>query len=299
MQRLDLAITDDQRAEISRRIADLFKDPNLIPLITSTDPAKRAPNQEKIVRELVSTAKRDIDASRTLRSKGDYANAVFYLEQSVEKLTKAYALQLSFVTVGEAREVSHYSPQVFFKLLQRQWSPYLMKIIESSYPQFDQEPYRKLRDTVRDFKGSDKKGELAKIPREGFTEVLKIARQMGESINSFISVLQELSPFLNEAIIGPFVQWSRDYGYTGNRSDLEQVFNEKMPAIVEQLRLFGEFWRLYVLCCITYPHSTTTRYPGEYLNPSDYRAGLGIVDSIEDLLGELEEHFATLDEALK
>jgi hypothetical protein len=65
----------------------------------------------------LEVAKRDPEAARCLSSRKLYPQAVFFLQQSVEKATKSFGLWAKVVTEGEVKDaVGHDAWKVFSKI---------------------------------------------------------------------------------------------------------------------------------------------------------------------------------------
>ncbi|MFA6363240.1 HEPN domain-containing protein [Methanoregula sp.] len=64
----------------------------------------------------LATAQQDLKAARCLHENGYYPQAVFYLEQSVEKGLKSYSITLGIIDESEARrEISHKTLKIYEK----------------------------------------------------------------------------------------------------------------------------------------------------------------------------------------
>lgn len=73
-------------------------------------------------------AKMDLKAAKCLYEQALYPQAVFSLQQSVEKMTKAFgALSLDMTPAEMKKEIGHFPFQVFFCALQRIIEPFITK----------------------------------------------------------------------------------------------------------------------------------------------------------------------------
>lgn len=81
----------------------------------------------KQIETLELKSKNDLELAKKAYELEDYCNALFHLQQSIEKTAKAYGLFLGIIT-NPQKEISHKTPKVFIKLLRLSWVDDLAKI---------------------------------------------------------------------------------------------------------------------------------------------------------------------------
>jgi len=64
----------------------------------------------KIAKNLLEIAKKDLKASKCLYDNGLYPQAVFYLQQSVEKATKTFGILSDFIDENELKDFVGHNP---------------------------------------------------------------------------------------------------------------------------------------------------------------------------------------------
>jgi HEPN domain-containing protein len=69
---------------------------------------------------LLETAKKDLEAARLLYSEKFYAQAVFYLEQAIEKGTKALGIKLKIISdEKETKDIGHHAWRLYLKMVEK------------------------------------------------------------------------------------------------------------------------------------------------------------------------------------
>ncbi len=64
----------------------------------------------KLSKTLLEIAKKDLEAAKCLYEKELYPQAIFYLQQSVEKAAKSFAIMTNMIKEDEVKAVWHYPP---------------------------------------------------------------------------------------------------------------------------------------------------------------------------------------------
>jgi len=75
----------------------------------------------KQIKYLTSRSEKDIDRAKDAYKDGDLNNAVFHLQQSIEKMVKAYGLYLGIIKKEDLIKIGHNTPEVYLKLLKKSW----------------------------------------------------------------------------------------------------------------------------------------------------------------------------------
>ena len=249
-------------------------------------------------------AKKDLEAAKCLYEKGLYPQTVFYLQQSVEKAAKSFALMMNKISESQAKEFKHNTLKIHEKLLNEQ-----METLE------------RLNETSR------------VIPRLKETSLLKdidfngVCGVLDRSQNS-ISTIQAERRFLSKQeimqLIGDLNTLEKDVAIAFDSGpdqeftdklrqgllELLDVLHEYSPQKVEELKkevsalspnfLWGILEKIkprlidlyYVvpsllyLSIITFPHAVTSRYLEAGVNPLEtYKKDFPLIE----LFGECVE----------
>lgn len=223
-------------------------------------------------RQLLVTAKEDLNSAKMSTNKRQ-RNAIFDLQQAVEKTTKAFYV-LTGTTNDNLLEVRHTTPKVFFNLFQEHESSILAFCLQ----------YRKA------FKYWKKPAELKGI--------LSLKKEMAElkkdEIQGLFAIIDHGYEKTRQkidkmGIIGAkhaLTQLSKDG--LGKRFLTPQMINEFASDKNLQfvlVDLFIALLYLYVLGLITYPHAES-RYPDTQL--IDYRSDFGLSECF-DLVADKTE----------
>ncbi len=236
----------------------------------------------------------DLKASKTLYSTGDYPNAIFHLQQSVEKATKAYALSIGLFKVDELKGVGHDTPEVFLKLLAKKGILQSIDMLNRiSSAEIDKSKNLEIREIIKKIKKTETKVKVAKLTKEQIQGNLQLCKTIDEfhqkikrDLASSITPLKSLSSEMSK-IIGTQLD---EAGLSIKSKDLDKIIRNEFDKIKpEFLDWASKFTRMFILSVVTYPHAIFARYPDGEIKPKDYRRGLGIVDEIESVLKELED----------
>jgi len=250
---------------------------------TGSEQDKFRPNLN-FAHKLLEAAKRDLAASKALST--DKANSIYHLQQSVEKITKAYGLALGVVTRKEVeRGVGHISPRLFIIMLHKRLFVSYAQLMKSFKPQLNTDT-TKMEELIE-----TKRPELARMNDKSIRQLLDLMDKIEESLNSEQSK-KELELHTNVA----FDTFSKFEGADlAKLGALQKLFQN--PTFFT--RLIVSFLRLYLFSVVTYPHFAYTRYPGGEIEPDDYNDSLGIVKMAPEITVALERSIKNLEEYLE
>lgn len=250
----------------------------------------------KLSRNYLEIAEDDLKAAEVLYANKIYPESVFYLQQSVEKMSKAFGILYDLVPKKKLRNIQHFTPIVFIKILKRKWMFNFIALIRDTYPEYknmlqtSQEELTKIEQLIRE---SENRQKMAKMSKEEITAMLAFIKKYRESLESeeIRSKINEIMEILEEA-----------KKEMNGKDQVEIKFIEQLSKLIKRIkedkqgfiRLVAVLPSLYILSIITYPHSTYTRYPDGKLTPKDYKPGLGIVDCLPDLFPEVKNNIEAL-----
>jgi len=235
-------------------------------------------------------AKKDLVAAEILHNNGLYPQAVFYLQQSVEKTSKSFALMSNIITAEELREIGHHPFLILKKLLDAHGEKLdTIHNVISKIPELrDLTIFKELNvsDQYEDLEKTDKtfdqlvkvKKELIFYPKEYYTKLFEELKQIELEIKEKHSKITEedlrkfgehLIPF-SALVSDKFPHISLE---NINKQELEEYIGSKefidllkkiIPAIFDLAYIFPS---LIYLSVITFPHAVIARYPQNGLNP--------------------------------
>lgn len=82
----------------------------------------------KRISDFISLAKNDISRANDAYRDNDFNNTLLHLQQSIEKIVKAYGMRLGIIENPQI-EVGHNTPKVYLKLLEETWELYKIREI--------------------------------------------------------------------------------------------------------------------------------------------------------------------------
>lgn len=252
--------------------------------ISSPFPSEATENMDEIVDGLIRNAEIDFKDSNLLYKNGSYSNAVYHLQQAIEKLVKACAMNFFRLDYSSVRKTSHNSPEVYLELLMNPILNKLLRKVGSLIPEIDLKPLDILDQTIKNIKRTETKVELAKMPATDLNNILDICDELMVIDVKIIGsdFLKEqnrdhFDDYLKETLTS-LIPYFPDLESKTSGLDLKKLAEENMNFIYEWLNeSITTILTLYHLGIIVYPHESFTRYPGERMSPQDYNESLGIV----------------------
>lgn len=147
----------------------------------------------KIGIALLEMAKKDLDASKVLFGGKLYPQAVFHLQQSVEKAVKSFGIYERAITEDRLERFRHDPVKVYMKMVERWGSIAIMaKEMSEIFPEFKvldmiKWPYAdrsKLENILEDLKRASETYKLDSISEDGLERFLSIIARCREKIEN-------------------------------------------------------------------------------------------------------------------
>lgn len=266
--------------------------------------------------KLIETAETDYEASKLLYQNEMYAQAVFHLQSSVEKLVKSYSIIFhDFTPKNIISEIVHTTPQAFITPLVDWWSKLyrLSQLIEKTDENHNLVVH--IKKTIDSYPGLD---DLANLRAEGTKkEVKKLLDEYGKGIAITGAINIKLALSKNRQSRELVHEWLDDEDRLETDVELflateRMVLPEDIPE--EDKNRIMEHWRdyrrrqlnlanIFTLAVLTFPHAIPTRYPDEnyhkFLSPHNYNKELGIVQCFKQLSWLLRESIKWFREDLE
>jgi len=214
---------------------------------------------------LSNTARLDMESAKTLYEKHLYATAVYHLQQSVEKISKAYGITFFFFDEKDLKEpsIGHKTPRAFIKGVETPEIQGYIKIMQALHPELK----------------ADTK-ELKKVVDSGQYDIAILSK---EAILSVLGTIDRLETAFKEKgteeIMNTAFEFLSEFVHS-----LKKEGKKKRVKDTLDVDFLISFISLYLLSVVTYPHFAYTRYPDGKLKPGDYKEGMGIVDTTPEIL---------------
>ncbi len=222
--------------------------------------------------EFFEIAKTDFRRSTDAYNLKDYPNAIYHLQQSIEKLVKAFGLCQGSFSEKELRTISHKTPLAFIELIKEEKIGLFITSLKKIHPN--------LNTNTDDLKlAINTKGvELALSSEDAIRSQLDLVKQIEDALmNSRVDqVLEQALPALAKL--------------QGN--------DRKYPNF-SVMKFSSIFIKMYILAAITYPHEAFTRYPDREVKPSQYNETLGIVKTAPQIFEIIKDAIDIFDKFLK
>lgn len=259
----------------------------------------------KTILAFYATAVADLEDAKTLIEKPSFASAISYLQQSVEKLSKAYSLIEGVIPFDKFKSKVGHQPHKIFRKQSENFKVEVSKVIllEKHYPEFlnsnmneksiDWKKYQKeITKEIVKAQHLDP-WEFHELSHFDIDFILEEARKLEATK---IEIDEEV--FLNQApeILISYLNNIKKYNPTEIGNFITNLEHPEFAKKIGLLCLYhvksipdGLFltYSLFILSLITASHQETTRYPcGDCgFNPREYYIeGLGIVDKLPELL---------------
>ncbi len=262
---------------------------------------------------LLEIAKKDLEASRLLYENELYPQALFYLEQAIEKVFKGLSVALEIITLDEAKKISH-TPFQWFIIVQEKYIENvekiesLLMILSTSHPipVWSYEEKTKLSEISKKIKKWDK--EARKL--SGSEELLEEFISEYEEIGNQLEQLREISPEERQNIIGEVLESEIKklyYGYKlpyfvtvtfayHTKAMLEFLFGN-IELIIKPLSLI---WCSLFLFIPLYPVVSMVRYPIGSHNPLEvYDENHPLIKKFDLLYQKIEEILIEIERYLR
>lgn len=273
---------------------------------------------------LFEIAKQDLEAAKCLFERGFYPQAVFYLQQSVEKATKSFGLLSNVIKEDELTvDIGHNPLNVYKKSIEEQKDkldkincaiekvPKLRetKIIKKLNIRMYQKKIPKALDWVVSLnKGKE---EILFIQK---SEIRSVIREL-DKLESELEIFQETTITLTEEILNEFREAFIEFLDSLNELRPQKIENEKRKLEGLDLNLMKEVIRiiqsapirnaiyithsLFYLSSIMLPHAIVTRYPERKHDPLKiYNKNLPLIQLFNDVVEIMEKTLSKLENLL-
>jgi HEPN domain-containing protein len=277
---------------------------------------------------LLETAKKDLETARLLYSEKFYAQAVFHLEQAIEKGTKALGIKLKIISdEKETKDIGHHAWRLYLKMVEK--IEELWKAIEEQILTSDSSSNQELKKVLEEIKQvlvRDQVSEFKDIVNTYSKEITfesalsqEALKEIQNTLNKANKLRKEaLNYSINDKIIESlnarralFDQTLNSISDSNPRSALIQV----SAQLTSRKETFSAFIKKQYPCyirlgsCLIYslflslifsPHSVKSRYPKEGFNPSKvYTDRLPLIQTFKFFLKSAKVFLEDLEYVLK
>ncbi len=265
-------------------------------------------------------AKADLETCKLLFKKKQYPQAVFFLQQSCEKVNKAILLHSNQATVEQMYSDSHRAPKYFKRSLNNIQEQH--KQIEGAVSQIPNFPkYHFLKSKLhKDSKKMIKKSiasldklslhqdqilktdlqelesylsEIYKVKRFRFTITQSTAKKIEQHFDKNFPKLFRYFPFLKEDL-------KQMQLFLKNEQNRKQFFDVLIfKGIPFSIRFMKAHLTFSILAILTYPHVSTTRYPDRNTGANPllvYQSNHPLIIKMPEIIKLLSQAFNIIDE---
>lgn len=257
------------------------------------NPENENVERRQYVKKITILAEDDLKSAKILYKNKMYPAAIYHLQQSVEKLVKAYMFYFSILNKKDlSGYVSHDTPKAFLKFIDKfkdVLNPTLsfaenIHLSNSNLPEISNKDILKFEKSIK-----MEKKQIVKMKSDEIKDVIVIADNLFNILNNPQNFDDVESKMLE--IISNIKTELCD------REDFIEV-NDKITEIIDgiearikafEIDKFKDFHSyiptLYILSVITYPHATFSRYPNEV----EYNETLGIIQCFDRITKLLDK----------
>ena len=237
----------------------------------------RTPETIKSSRSFFTKAKVDLKGAKILYKKKIFDNSIFLLQQSVEKAAKGYFMLHSRASKSKLKEIGHKEPLLFIELFRN--SLKYSDVIKFYKPDWSPDFIEGFNKLMAD------KAKLARMNKEIIIKLIKIPNQFfdpkSEAGKEILSIWDK----------GKLAQTIKSI------VDEKGVIKDEI-VLKNVLESVYALYSLLILAYVTFFHAVSTRYPGELINPAEYKKGLGIVDAAPRIFKELDKTIKIIERQL-
>lgn len=230
-----------------------------------------------LAEEFLKAGQTDISASFLLHQNGDYPNAVYHLQQAVEKITKAYGLAFAMINredlyKGDKKKlIGHVTPKVFLGLFDKK-----IGVAAVELPK------------VLNLNMKTDLTDLKKLIKE---KPLELANLNYEAIHTLVELNTKLRVALDTPEIRGGCKNAVEVAGTLLIEDQQIQKNieklKKNSYVIVELTL--ALMSMYLWAMVTFPHFAYTRYPNDEMPIKKYDSELGIVRALPEVLSEVKD----------
>jgi len=207
----------------------------------------------------------DLLRAKRAYSEIDYSDSIYHLQQSAEKLTKAFGLIQGNISNKDLRKINHKTPRAFITMIKNRVG--LVELVKDLQLGIN-------TDTNQvEFIINSKDKEIALM-----------------SVDQIIALLS-----IGDVIKRTFASRKVDDIFKKIITDLASLQGKKIRNHDFSISDYSaSFIKLFLVAVITYPHESFTRYPDRDIKPSQYTDSMGIVKAAPQVFDVLHESIDSL-----
>jgi len=275
---------DEKFGWIDKIMEEICKDKRALLFFKDVLNSKISEDDERIKEELFYTGYRDLEASEMLYEKGYYEMSVYHLQQSTEKLSKYWAMEMFKLSSADIYKMKHRSPEAHLKAMEKMLNKYLYNIghiYEDIPPDLGDEPKKMLKEVRKIKQKLNKAKKDEKFLNPSYEDIDYLIKMMDE-IKGMISKLENTIEEKYRKKIEEFfiMLYEREL----NEEEISMVIN----IFISFASMIAATTNLFIISAITFPHEASSRYADKkyLLSPSLYKPGMPLVDRLPKLIEE-------------
>ena len=233
------------------------------------------PDNTALMKGHLRISRDDLAAAEVLNRKHLYSAAVYHLQQSVEKATKAFCIGTGLVSASEAKSIGHNSLEghLLYASKLTSFIPELSKID----PRFNVDPARI--------------GEVEK-------QRLEIVRLDRSAVNILLANYDAVDKSM-DFVLSQAADWSNSPTTRASKRQAESKRphdgNDAGRTRAQRIKHGRNIPFLFLAAVLTFPHEEFTRYPDGKIKPWDYGKSMGIVACMPDLIRRMDKTLRALE----
>jgi hypothetical protein len=266
-------------------------------------------SRSEYLSDLINISKCDLEDSLVLYGNKSYRNAVYLLQQSVEKAMKAWAVMIYNKLDPEklGKKIWHFSPRAFYLLIEENLPKLISYITDFSekinFPEFETLLEEEIERIKTESKEEGKYIE-AIIKRNESTKRRTFFKMGEELLETFkdpalvehtLSFAEKLHAY--DEITIAFIEMLISIVSSKLPPDIKEIIDMVFLEISRFIREFSDkFAPMILLSLITYPYALYTRYPNKEIPLNQFNMELGIIKHFQPLVDMTRDGITWLEE---
>jgi len=237
--------------------------------------SRSGPDDVALMKGHLRISRDDLAAAKVLYKKHLYSSAVYHLQQSVEKATKAFCIGTGLVSASEAKSIGHNPLEGHFLYASR---------LSSFIPELGKIDPRCNVDLAKIGEVEEKGLEIARLDRNAINSLLASYDAVDKSMDYMLSqVANWVNSQTTRASKG---QAASKRPYSGD---------DVGRTIAQRIQLSRNIPFLFLASALTFPHEEFTRYPDGKIKPWDYGKSMGIIACMPELIRRMDKTLRALE----
>ncbi|BBL45561.1 hypothetical protein MJ1_0398 [Nanobdella aerobiophila] len=269
---------------------------------------KKIPEENKeYSKELIDNAKKNLEESKDLYNKRNYALSIYYLDQALLLSIKSMSLLFSLLKLKDVKEKEYKSFEEFInknkmidkmkKLISQNSRMYELMLNDDNKKRFkdDFEKYKNnLEDFIKKLKNINDRKSLVRLSSEDIKKLFSL----NDNINKYQLSDEILESYINMAMNMLNKMGGAKFNNTLNQGMFKSLVKREIEKNVNNLNIFGN---LLVLTIVLMLHERSSKEYDRDLDfsPNNYTEDLGVVKEYNNLRSMVDNTIKFLENFLQ